>query len=166
LPATRKKPEKVCIVLAAAVLLDPQGRTLLVRPPEGDSLGAPEHSALFSRLWQFPAIARRVTPVERNRKSHGSVHRTANSVARHLSRLLEQTLGICAPPLEPLATVKHAVTFRDIRLVPFLVRVRRLPAASGARALPISEIDRLPVSSATRKIAACVARVLPAHYAG
>ncbi len=76
LPAARKKPEKVRIVLAAAVLLDPQGRTLLVRPPEGDSLDAPEHSVLFSRLWQFPAIARRVTPVEtrpqvaRLRESH------------------------------------------------------------------------------------------------
>jgi hypothetical protein len=107
-----------------------------------------------------------VTLVGRNRASHGSANRTVSNVARRLSRHLEQTLGISAPPLEPLATAKHAVTFRDIRLAPFLVRVPRLPAVPGARTLPIAEIDRLPVSSATRKIAASVARVLPAHYAG
>ena len=77
----------------------------------------------FSRLWQFPAIARRVTLVGRNRASHGSANRTVSNVARRLSRHLEQTLGISASSLEPLATAKHAVTFRDIRLVPFLVRV-------------------------------------------
>ncbi len=171
LPAAQKKPAKVRILLAAAVLLDPQGRTLLVRPPDGDKRSGdnhavPEHGVLFSRLWQFPAIARRVTPVGRNRASHRSANRTINNATRRLARHLEQTLGISAPLLEPLATAKHAVTFRDIRLVPFLVRVRRLPAVPGARILPIAEIDRLPVSSATRKIAASVARVLPAHYAG
>jgi A/G-specific adenine glycosylase len=210
LPAARKKPAKVRILLAAAVLLDPQGRTLLVRPPDGDKRSgdnlhyaqprpsqhrsplvaqsflavhappstprnltvrvkrhaAPEHGVLFSRLWQFPAIARRVTPVGRNRASHRSANRTINNATRRLARHLEHTLGISAPLLEPLATAKHAVTFRDIRLAPFLVRVPRLPAVPGARTLPIAEIDRLPVSSATRKIAASVARVLPAHYAG
>jgi len=171
LPAARKKPAKLHILLAAAVLLDPQGRTLLLRPPDGhkrsgDNRDALEHGVLFSRLWQFPAIALRVTPAARIRASYGSANRTVSNVARRLARHLEQTLGISASPLEPLATAKHAVTFRDIRLVPFLVRVPRLPAAPGARTLPIAEIDRLPVSSATRKIAASVARVLPAHYAG
>jgi hypothetical protein len=95
-----------------------------------------------------------VTPAARIRASHGSANPTVSNVARRLARHLEQTLGISTPPLEPLATAKHAVTFRDIRLVPFLARVPRLPLVPGTRTLPIAEIDRLPVSSATRKIAA------------
>ena len=179
LPAARKKRARVRIMLAAAVLLDPQGRTLLVHPPDRDERSrdnrdASGHGALFSRLWQFPAIAHTVTPAERTGMRHGSANRTVNhtsanravnGMARRLSRHLEQTLGISAPALEPLTTAKHAVTFRDILLVPFLVRVPRLPAVPGARTLPIADIDRLPVSSATRKIAS-VARVLLAHYAG
>ena len=49
LPDARKKRAPVQITLVAAVLLDPRGRTLLVRRPGDDG-------ALFSRMWQFPAI--------------------------------------------------------------------------------------------------------------
>src|ERR1700674_2938211 len=49
LPDARKKRAQVRVTLAAAVLLDPRGRTLLVRRAGGDG-------ALFSRMWQFPAV--------------------------------------------------------------------------------------------------------------
>ena len=49
LPSARKKRATVEVTLAAAVLLDPRGRTLLVRQLDGDG-------ALFSRMWQFPAL--------------------------------------------------------------------------------------------------------------
>ena len=49
LPAARKKRATVKVTIAAAVLLDPQGRTLLVRQTAGDG-------DLFSHMWQFPAL--------------------------------------------------------------------------------------------------------------
>src|ERR1700687_2663804 len=49
LPDARKKPPAMKITLAAAVLVNPCGRTLLVRRTGDDG-------ALFSRMWQFPAL--------------------------------------------------------------------------------------------------------------
>jgi hypothetical protein len=45
------------------------------------------------------------------------------------------------------------VTFRNIRLEPYLVRVPRLPRATEARIVALTQIRRLPISNATRKIA-------------
>jgi A/G-specific adenine glycosylase len=117
------------ITLAAAVLLDPRGRTLMVRQSDG---------ALFSRLWQFPAV--------RAVRESGS----REALARHVA----SALGLRDVPLVPLATARHSVTDHDIRLVPFLVRLDSLPTVAGARMPRLAALDRLPVSSATRKIAA------------
>ncbi|MGH9781911.1 MAG: A/G-specific adenine glycosylase, partial [Candidatus Acidiferrales bacterium] len=51
LPAARQKRARANVHIAAAVLVDSRGRTLLTKTP-----GAHD-SALFSRLWQFPAVA-------------------------------------------------------------------------------------------------------------
>jgi hypothetical protein len=45
------------------------------------------------------------------------------------------------------------VTFRDITLVPFCARVATLPILQRTRRLPLADIARVPISSATRKIA-------------
>jgi hypothetical protein len=45
------------------------------------------------------------------------------------------------------------VTFRNITLLPFLSHVDRLPKSPAARALRLDELARVPISSATRKIA-------------
>jgi A/G-specific adenine glycosylase len=130
LPAARKIRKTVEITLAAAVLLDPRGRTLLVRQPDGDG-------ALFSRLWQFPAL-------ETTGKDLGA------ALARHLrDKFGVEGKGI----LTPLTTARHTVTFRNIRLEPYLVRVPRLPRATEARIVALTQIRRLPISNATRKIA-------------
>jgi A/G-specific adenine glycosylase len=132
IPAPRLKRVSVNVKIAAAILRDPRGRTLLVRDP-----GAHD-GALFSRMWQFPAV----------------------EVARHpkaaLERHLRTTLTLDAAPLElvPLPAARHGVTFRNITLLPFLARVPHLPAHPRTRILPLSGLVRLPVSSATRKIAA------------
>ena len=136
LPAARNKPKTALVRLAAAVLLDPSGRTLLLRDEDGDG------GALFSRLWQFPA-----RPAGRNPR-------------RTLSEHLEYSLGVPAATIETLATARHTVTFRDVRLLPFLVRVERLPAVPGARTPLLDELDSLPVSSATQKIAASALRAV------
>jgi len=154
LPTPRRKPRPIGLALSAAVLLDPRGRTLLLRQSQ--------HSNLFSALWHFPAI------------------RSARTAPEKLARYLQSTFGITAQ-LEPLAPARHTITFRRILLAPFLVRLAKLPVlappsrelpapgphprALRARALQVpqsdavrtprlADIERLPISSATRKIAA------------
>jgi len=132
IPAPRKKRVTVNIQIAAAILCDPQGRTLLVKEP-----GAHDH-ALFSRLWQFPAVE-----VKRN-------------PGAELTKHLRVTLGMNGATLEALPEARHGVTFRNVTLLPFLARVDHLPAntTAPARILPLVKIARVPISSATRKIAA------------
>jgi A/G-specific adenine glycosylase len=130
LPMPCKKRAPVKQSIAAAVLLDPRGRTLLVRD-------SGEHDrVLFSRMWQFPAV---------------EVKQDAGS---ELARHLEDSLGIRGCSLEALPRARHGVTFRNITLLPFLARMDRLPRGARSRALPLAAIARLPISSATRKIAA------------
>ena len=139
-PAPRPKPKPVRLALSAAVLLDPRGRTLLVRQ-EGN------RSALFSSLWHFPAI------------------QSARPAPEKLSRYLQSAFGITAA-LEVLPLARHTVTFRRILLAPFLVRVTKLPvpnpsAMEGVRTPRLAEIECLPISSATKKIAAASLAALP-----
>jgi len=132
IPAPRKRRATVNVKIAAAIFRDPQGRTLLVKDP-----GAHDH-VLFSRMWQFPAVE-----VKRN---------PGVELAKHL----HATLGTNGVTLEALPEARHGVTFRNVTLLPFLARVDHLPANAGTkgRVLPLKSIARLPISSATRKIAA------------
>lgn len=133
IPAVRRKPAVVRMKIAAAILRDPRGRTLLVKDP-----GAHDH-VLFSRMWQFPAVA------------------VARHAERELAAHLRVTLGVdCTngASLEALPSTRHGVTFRNITLLPFLARVANLPRKPRTRILPLDKLLQLPVSSATRKIAA------------
>ncbi len=130
IPALRKKRVAVQQRIEAAVFLDPQGRTLLVRDP-----GAHD-DVLFSRMWQFPAV------------------QTSRNGGVELAKHLQENYGFVPPPLTELALAKHSVTFRNITLAPFLARVSKLPKIARSRTLLLSQLDRVPVSSATRKIAA------------
>lgn len=129
IPSPRRKRAAVHMKIAAAILRDPAGRTLLVQDP-----GAHDE-VLFSRMWQFPAVH-----VARNPRAE---------LARHL----RATLDIKSPPLEALAKVRHGVTFRNILLLPYLARVPRLPKRRRTRIVHLQGIARLPISSATRKLA-------------
>jgi len=122
----------VKIRIAAAILRDPRGRTILVRDP-----GAHD-DVLFSRMWQFPAVE-----VERAPKPE---------LAKHLGEILH--LDAASFDLEPLPAARHGVTFRNITLLPFLARVQCLPKRPRTRVLPLSSLSSLPVSSATHKLAA------------
>ena len=130
IPSPRVKRAPVRIRIAAAILRDPRGRTILVK-----DAGAHDE-VLFSRMWQFPAV----------------------EVARHpqaeLKKHLRATLGLNSIALEELPAARHGVTFRNITLLPFLARVERLPKLPRTRVLALKNLSRLPVSSATRKIAA------------
>jgi A/G-specific adenine glycosylase len=130
LPDARKKRASVQMSLAAAVLIDPRGRTFLVRNPGGEG-------ALFSRMWQFPALE------------------TISDAASDLAKYLREQFAVKVEvePSKKLQTARHAVTFREIRLEPFLIRVKRLPKIDGTRTPFLGRFGHLPISSATRKIA-------------
>ncbi len=132
IPAARRKPASVKVRIAAAVLHDPRGRTMLVRDP------GVHNDALFSRMWQFPAV-----------------EVTYNAVAElraHLGEVLQ--IDTVSLELEPLRAARHGVTFRKITLMPFLVQVSRLSKLPRTRIVPLVHLGRIPISSATRKIAA------------
>lgn len=129
LPSARKKRATVEITLAAGVLVDPKGRTLLVRQRDSDG-------ALFSRMWQFPAL-----------------EITGRSSTAELARHFQERFGVPKDArVVPLATARHTVTFRNIRLEPRLIPVAQLPDVPGARIVPLTQARRLPISNATRKI--------------
>jgi A/G-specific adenine glycosylase len=138
LPAKRNKRATVQVTLAAAVLLDPQGRTLLVRSASGGV--AEEAEALFSRLWQFPAVMAAQDAREELRKE--------------LRKLWGPKRGGLKLEMQALSPGRHTVTFREITLAPFLIRVAKLPAADGVKTqiLSFAAVRRLAISSATRKI--------------
>jgi len=102
---------------------------LLVRDP-----GAHD-GVLFSRMWQFPAVEFAKNP--------------AATLAAHL----RAELRFDPPPLTELPHAKHGVTFRNITLVPFVARVESLPPIARSRRLYLRQIDRVPISNATKKIA-------------
>ena len=147
LPQKRSKRATKRITIAAAILLDPQHRTLLIRPAAGAI--AKEAEALFSRLWQFPAVI-----VEKDAKKE---------VASELNKLNGMIRSTSKFELHALAHGRHTVTFRDITLAPFLTRVEKLPAVENPseRIVPLSAVRHLAVSSATRKIAASVTANIP-----
>ncbi|HTX16021.1 MAG TPA: A/G-specific adenine glycosylase [Candidatus Baltobacteraceae bacterium] len=136
IPAPRKKRAPVRLRIAAVILRDPRGRTLLVQDP-----GAHD-GVLFSRMWQFPAVE-----VAR----HAQIE-----LAAHVEKILE--LDAASLELEALPSVRHGVTFRNVTLLPFLARVARLPKRPRTRVLALDRLRDLPVSSATHKIAAALGR--------
>lgn len=153
LPAPRKKRTTENIVLAAAVLLDPRGRTLLLPPPAlAKKNVSNDVPALVSKLWHFPTVAVRGNP------------------AAELWAYLEQVLPPAARPqtgalaggslagrkARPLPVVRHTVTYRMIALHPFAIQVARLPHVDGTQVMALSDVvepSSLAISNLTRKAA-------------
>jgi len=184
IPGKRVKRAPVDVRLAAAVLLDPLRRTLLVLPEDGAGNG------LFSRMWQFPAVeittrhlltgtrkgtalavptsarsSGALAPEVGSRNSH-TIYGTGSSGAeRKLRRHLRETLGLEAAECVALPAARHTVTFRRVTLLPFLVPVEELPRERRARTgagdsthIALADVERWPTSSATRKIARAALR--------
>ena len=72
---------------------------------------------------------------------------------RNISR---ETFGLKKLTLEELPSARHGVTFRNITLLPFLARVPELPKLPRSRFLALKNLTKVPVSSATKKLAAAV----------
>jgi A/G-specific adenine glycosylase len=130
IPGLRKKRGPITVTIAAAILLDPLGRTLLVKDP-----GAHD-DVLFSRMWQFPAIQ-----VNRHAKAE-------------LEEYFAESFAMPQIKFEQLPSARHGVTFRNITLLPFRARVAQLPKIPRTRVIPLKNLNKIPISSATRKLAA------------
>jgi A/G-specific adenine glycosylase len=139
-PEKRKKREVVQIVLASAVFCTPRGQTLLLPPPLQKTENKPaadDVATLVSRMWHFPTVA---------------IRKDAQAELRtFLADFLPHKNG--ALPMEPLARVRHAVTYRSVTVLPFRVAIAQIPRIRGAKSIALKEISILPVSNLTRKIA-------------
>jgi A/G-specific adenine glycosylase len=144
LPEKRRTRAKMQITLAAAVLVDRDGRTLLLPPPNdsGKQTTHQEVATLVSKMWHFPTVSVRKNAVTELRK-----------LLKQLSPIRGQDR---AQRLEPLPKVRHAVTYRDIVLLPFRVLVTKLPRIPAAKRISLPELaslSSLAVSNLTRKVA-------------
>ncbi len=140
LPEKRKKRATVSVQLVSAVLLDAKKRSLILPPPTASNKNnADDHvPSLVAKLWHFPTVSA-----------------PANS-EQALKQLLHHELrikSVKSPGPELLDKVRHTVTYRTISIAAYLIRVKQLPKIYAARYLPLQEIQSLPISNLTRKIA-------------
>src|SRR6202011_635879 len=119
IPEKRKKRATVEITLAAAVFFDPSGRTLLLPPPHKTAKHATHEDVtpLISKMWHFPTIV--------------VCEDGAAELEQFLARFGALPASKTKPALEPLARARHTVTYRAIKLLPYLVRVSRLARIPG-----------------------------------
>jgi A/G-specific adenine glycosylase len=139
-PEKRKKRDAVQIVLASAVFCTPRGQTLLLPPPRKKKEKKPaadDVDTLVSRMWHFPTISiRKDAPME-----------LRNYLASSL------LAGNGTLHFEPLDRVRHAVTYRNVTVLPFRIAVAKIPRIQGARSILLTDFSAVPVSNLTRKIA-------------
>ena len=143
LPEKRKKRATEEVTLAAAVFLDPRGRTFLLPPSTLKTRRATKNeiAPLVSKMWHFPTV------------------RVRKHAAGELQSFLAELIPAVANHgvrLEPLSEARHAVTYRKITLLPFRATLAALPAVSCAKVVAltdVSSLSSLAVSNLTRKIA-------------
>jgi A/G-specific adenine glycosylase len=142
IPAKRKKRATVGVLLAAAVLVDERSKCILLPPPKkgSEKALAADIPTLVSNMWHFPT-----TPVN-------------GDPANDLRRYLKNVLGATGLPSRFIALRKihHAVTYRAISLLPFLVEFKKLPRVAGSRIILLKDFSSVPVSNLTRKVARAV----------
>jgi A/G-specific adenine glycosylase len=151
IPEKRNKRAPVDITLAALVLVDPQGQTLLLSPPKSSNKTATHHhvSILLSKMWHFPTV---------------QVQRSAEKELRAFAANLFP-LGKLAPNFHALSKVRHAVTYRQITVLPFRLNVATLPRIPQAKVFPLDDLSEVPISNLTRKVAQTAMQATKHHEA-
>ena len=148
IPAKRVKRETVEITLAALVLVDTSGKTLLLPPPRkakhAGAANADDVPTLVSRMWHFPTMS-----VKRESAAADSRNFARKSIFK--SKKISAEFVALKP-------ARHAVTYRSVTVIPFLVRVTKLPKVSGARALALQGVHEIAISNLTRKVARAAER--------
>ena len=139
IPEKRKKRATVSVLLAAAVLVDERTRCILLPPPKvrAEKALADDIPTLLSKMWHFPTIA------------------VSEGPASDLRQYLKNVVGAKALPSRfvPLRKIRHAVTYRAISLLPFLVKFKKLPRVESAKVILLKDFSSVPVSNLTRKVA-------------
>ena len=144
LPARRRKPATVEVTLAAAIIVDTRECALLLKP-QLQAAKNPKHddvATLVSRMWHFPMIAVR---------ENGTAE-----LIQMLKGLAAERPASELATMKPLRRVRHTVTYRRVTVLPFRVRVARLPQVPAAKVCPLEELasaSSLAISNLTRKIA-------------
>jgi len=140
IPEKRSKRATAEISLAALVLVDPEGRTLLMPPPKSPAGAAISEgvAALLSRLWHFPTI---------------QVQRNAERELRKFAGEFFSADKRVPARWEALAKVRHAVTYRQITVQPFRGEVKQLPRMPQAKFVALDNLSSVAISNLTRKIA-------------
>ena len=162
LPAQRKKRESVDVMLAAAVVMDESGRCLLLSPSlrRRRSAGHGDVNTLVSGMWHFPTVAvRHDARTELREALNGLTAEQRNSPAGKKSVWGKRETA--ALVLEELPKVRHAVTYRNIRVSAYGVRVEKIPGVRGGKIVTLHEVaspSGLVVSNLTRKIARAALR--------
>jgi A/G-specific adenine glycosylase len=139
IPEKRKKRATVGVLLAAAVLVDERTRCILLPPPKvrAENALTDDIPTLVSKMWHFPTIA------------------VSEGPASDLRQYLKNVVGAKALPSRfvPLRKIRHAVTYRAISLLPFLVKFKKLPRVESAKVILLKDFSSVPVSNLTRKVA-------------
>lgn len=141
IPEKRQKRKIVEITLAALVLVDPRGRTLLLPPPKAAKKAASENEvgALLSRMWHFPTV------------------RVKENAGKELvACAAKEIFGARQFPggnLQEMPRVRHTVTYRGITVLPFRLEISRMPRVVRARVLPLADLSSVAISNLTRKVA-------------
>jgi len=140
LPEARKKRDAVDVALASLVLVNSDGETLLLPPPaQKNKQDRPDHvPTLVSNLWHFPTTA-----------ANGDLARAAKQSWKEFFSSSKPSAG----KMLQLPLVRHAVTYRNISVRPFLCRLPQLPKVRGAKTVTLSAVTNLAISNLTRKIA-------------
>lgn len=147
IPEKRSKRDAVEITLAAVVLVDSNGRTLLLPPTSiANTHTEPQVAALLSGMWHFPTIQVRRDATEEVRALVGNWERSGRS------------------ELQALPRVRHSVTYRHITVFPFRQDLAKLPHVEHSRVLPLDDLASVPISNLTRKVAR--GALLPQKAAG
>jgi A/G-specific adenine glycosylase len=139
LPERRKKRATVSVQLVSVVLLDAKNRSLILPPPTPSTKNnADDHvPSLVAKLWHFPTVS---APTNSEQALKQLLH----------SELRLESVTSIRP--ERLDKVRHTVTYRTLSIAAYLIRVKHLPKISGARYLPLQELQSVPISNLTRKI--------------
>jgi A/G-specific adenine glycosylase len=139
IPEKRIKRAGVEITLAALVLVDPHGQTLLLAPPKAPASGrhATDVSVLLSRMWHFPTVQVRV-----------------NAVKELRAFVNKKVFGDHQPSwkIQELPKVRHTVTYHQITVLPFRLNVGKLPRVPHAKCLAVADLSSVPISNLTRKV--------------
>jgi len=104
----------VQVTLAAAVFADAEGQTLLLPPPKNtkEKSAADHVPTLVSRMLHFPTLSVTGEPAG---KLSAFLRKLMPGAQSHKWQLIRA------------GKVRHAVTYRAITLLPFLINVQKLP---------------------------------------